>query len=118
VLTTHYLEEAERLCDRIAILNHGSVAALDSKPALLARGLGKVLAVSTAVPLTKVPDALQAKVKSFKGNTIEFQLDIGGDSIGDILETLRAGGATITDLHTQVPNLEDIFMQITRGKEA
>ncbi len=118
VLTTHYLEEAEQLCERIAILNHGSVAALDSKSALLARGLGKVLVVSTAAPLAVPPEALRAKVKSHKGNTIEFQFDSARDSIGEIVDSLRAAGATITDLHTQEPDLEDIFMQITReGRE-
>jgi ABC-2 type transport system ATP-binding protein len=118
VLTTHYLEEAEQLCDRIAILNHGQLAALDSKPALLARGLGKVLAITTAVPFATVPEALRAKVKSHKGNTIEFDLDIARDSIGDILEALRAAGAVITDLHTQEPDLEDIFLQITHEEKS
>ena len=113
VLTTHYLEEAEQLCDRIAILNHGKLAALDSKPALLARGLGKVLAISTAAPLDVLPELLRLKVKSHKGNTIEFDLDIARDSIGEILDALRAAGAMITDIHTQEPDLEDIFLQIT-----
>ena len=118
VLTTHYLEEAEQFCERIAILNHGSVAALDSKPALLARGLGKVLAISTAAPLAAVPEALRAKVKSHKGNAIEFKLDSARDSIGDIVDSLRAAGATITDIHTQEPDLEEIFLQITRGEKS
>ena len=117
VLTTHYLEEAEQLCDRIAILNHGSVAALDSKPALLARGLGKVLVIGTAAPLSTVPEALRPRVKSHKGNTIEFQLDSARDSIGDILDALRTTGATITDIHTQEPDLEEISLQITRVKK-
>ncbi len=113
VLTTHYLEEAEQLCERIAILNHGSVAALDSKPALLARGLGKVLVVSTAAPLAVLPEVLRTKVKSHKGNTIEFHLDGAHDSIGGIVDSVRAAGAAITDIHTQEPDLEDIFLQIT-----
>ena len=118
VLTTHYLEEAEQLCDRIAILNHGKLAALDSKPALLARGLGKVLAISTAAPLAALPEALQPKVKLHKGNTIEFELDIARDSIGDILDALRAAGAVITDLHTLEPDLEDVFLQITHEEKS
>jgi len=113
VLTTHYLEEAEQLCDRIAILNHGQLAALDNKPALLARGLGKVLAIRTAAPLNVLPELLRPKVKSQKGNTLEFELDIARDSIGEILDALRTAGATITDIHTQEPDLEDIFLQIT-----
>jgi ABC-2 type transport system ATP-binding protein len=117
VLTTHYLEEAEQLCERIAILNHGELAALDSKPALLARGLGKVLMISTAAPISVLPELLRPKVKSHNGNTLEFDLDIARDSIGEILDALRAAGATITDIHTQEPDLEDIFLQITqRGK--
>ena len=116
VLTTHYLEEAEQLCDRIAILDHGGVVALDTKDGLLARAMGAfTLSVTTTAPVAQLPASLAPQVKSREGNRIVFQLNRGtSDSIIDIVDALRASGATITDLHTQEPDLEDVFMEITR----
>ena len=116
VLTTHYLEEAEQLCDRIAILDHGDVVALDTKDGLLARAMGAfTLSVTTTAPVTQLPASLAPQVKSREDKRIVFQLKRGtSDSIIDIVDALRASGATITDLHTQEPDLEDVFMEITR----
>ncbi len=115
LLTTHYLEEAESLCGRIAILNHGAVVALDSKEALLARGINTTLWVTTAEPLASCPPALMEKVKSRNGNQLELQLRKDTDSIVAVLDALRQAGAVITDLYTQDTDLEDIFMEITRA---
>ncbi len=116
VLTTHYLEEAEQLCDRIAILDRGGVVALDTKDGLLARAMGAfTLSVTTLAPVMQLPVSLAPQVKSQEDNRIVFQLNRGtSDSIIDIVDALRASGATITDLHTQEPDLEDVFMEITR----
>jgi ABC-2 type transport system ATP-binding protein len=117
VLTTHYLEEAEALCERIAILDRGRVIALDSKAALLARGLDRVtLTVQTEHPLPTLPPALEAKLKRRAGNELVFQLDRRSDSIAALLEALRAQGAEITDLHTDKPDLEDVFLELTRRR--
>ncbi|HLQ24929.1 MAG TPA: ABC transporter ATP-binding protein [Acidiferrobacterales bacterium] len=115
MLTTHYLEEAESLCDRIAILDHGAVVALDTKKALLARGINTTLWVTTSEPIALFPPALQAKVKSRNGNQLELQLHKDTDSIVEVLDALRQAGAVITDLYTQDTDLEDIFMEITRA---
>ena len=114
VLTTHYLQEAEQLCDRIAILDQGNLVALDSKRGLMARCKGAfTLSVTTDQPLAEIPPALRAQVKSHEANHIVFQLTRGSDSIIDIADALRAVGAAITDLHTREPDLEDVFIQIT-----
>ncbi|MFH0902922.1 MAG: ABC transporter ATP-binding protein [Pseudomonadota bacterium] len=115
VLTTHYLEEAESLCDRIAILVRGSLAALDTKEGLLGRGLGKLLCVTTAQPLAVLPEALKGRVRSQNGNRLELQLHKTGDSIAQMLDALRDSGAIVTDLCTEEPHLEDVFLEITRG---
>jgi ABC-2 type transport system ATP-binding protein len=119
VLTTHYLEEAELLCDRIAILNHGNVVALDTKQALLQRGIGKTVNVwiTADEPVPALSAELQAVLRAQDGTRLEFRLDNKLNSIGDLLEGLRRAGLVITDLHTEEPDLEDVFLDLTRGRE-
>ena len=115
VLTTHYLEEAEALCERIAILDRGAVIALDTKQGLLARGMDSVMfTVCTESPITRLPDALESKVKRRQGNELVLQLHRRDDAIADVVDALRAHGAVITDLHTEKPDLEDVFLELTR----
>ena len=115
VLTTHYLEEAESLCERIAILDRGAIIALDSKAGLLARGMDRMtLTVHTEQPLTALPSLLDGKVKHHVGNELALQLHRHSDSIAGILDALRDQGAVIADLHTDKPDLEDVFLELTR----
>ncbi len=115
VLTTHYLEEAETLCDRIAILNHGEIIALDSKQGLLDRGVGQTMLVRiyTAQPLPALPESMAAMLKQQQGNCALFQLERKRDSIVDLLDALRRNGAEILDLETEAADLEDVFLEIT-----
>ena len=119
VLTTHYLEEAESLCGRIAILNHGNVVALDTKEGLLKRGIGKTVNVwiTADEPVPELPDELLAILRARDGTRLEFRLDNNLNSIGDLLEGLRRTGLVITDLHTEAPDLEDVFLDLTRERE-
>jgi ABC-2 type transport system ATP-binding protein len=115
VLTTHYLEEAEALCERIAILDRGAVIALDNKQTLLARGMDSVMfTVLTESPLVGLPAVLESKVKRRQGNELVLQLHRRNDAIADVVDVLRAHGAVITDLHTEKPDLEDVFLELTR----
>lgn len=118
VLTTHYLEEAETLCDKIAIMNHGSVVALDTKQGLLNSELGKTVNVRiiTEKPVDPVPHTLEKKLVKHEGNVLELMLDKGTDSIVDILNSLQNRGIKITDLHTERADLEDIFLEVTYKK--
>jgi len=115
VLTTHYLEEAEALCDRIAIIDHGNLVALDSKQALLEKAMGARcrLTVILAAPLAAVPASLADALKTQDGIRLEFQLDKGRDPIVSVLDRLRAAGATVVDLQTEEADLEDIFVELT-----
>ncbi|HKQ30747.1 MAG TPA: ABC transporter ATP-binding protein [Burkholderiales bacterium] len=119
VLTTHYLEEAEALCQRIAILNRGEIVALDTKEALLARGIGRTLRlrIATDKPIA-VPAPLAAKVRSHEGNGLELVLSRDTDSVVSVLDALRAQGAVITDVHTEAADLEDVFIELTRAQSA
>jgi ABC-2 type transport system ATP-binding protein len=120
VLTTHYLEEAEALCDRIAILNQGHVVALDTTRNLLAMDIGGTvyLSVTTAEPVDRLPQGLGEKVTATDGNRIEFQLRKGTDTVIEVIDALRDAGAVITDLHTEQADLEDIFVDLTHRRSS
>ncbi len=120
VLTTHYLEEAESLCERIGIIDRGQVIALDTKDALLARGIGRRvrLAITTAQPLMQAPVRLASKVRAVEGNRIELELEKDTDSIIGVLDALRAEGATIVDIEVEEADLEDVFVELTRRTRA
>ncbi len=116
VLTTHYLEEAEALCERIAIVNKGRLVALDSKKALLARQPYRFICLNVAED-KPLPSALQEKVVSTEPHSFTLRLHKEQDRIGSVLEAIQKAGLTITDFHTQEPSLEEVFMDLTR-KEA
>jgi len=113
VLTTHYLEEAENLCEQIAILNHGQLVALDSKTALLARYPYRLLRLTLSDHKTVLPSVLQDKVQSFVDDELVLRLHRDTDQIAAILDTLRANNIQFTDLHTEEPGLEEVFMSLT-----
>ena len=119
VLTTHYLEEAENLCDRIAIINHGELVALDTKEALLRKVSGTrcKITVTLAEPLAAAPPQLAGKILVQEGIRMELQLDKGNDSIIGILDSLRGAGAVVVDLKTEQADLEDVFVEIMRRKK-
>lgn len=116
VLTTHYLEEAESLCDRIAILNHGKVIALDTKQGMLARGIGRRMRVciTTAEPISALPPRLTEKLRRQQANVIELEFDRDSDSVIDLLDEVRSTGVAVTDLHTEEADLEDVFVELVR----
>jgi ABC-2 type transport system ATP-binding protein len=118
VLTTHYLEEAEALCQRIAIIDRGEVIALDTTAQLLARGIGRTLrlALTTREPLAVLPPALREKLRGREGNRIELQLQKDSDSIIAVLDALRGEGAVITDMEVEEADLEDVFVELTRRR--
>ncbi len=118
VLTTHYLEEAQALCGRIAILNRGELAALDATPALLARGIGRRrrLCVTTRTPLASLPEQLKPHLRQLEGNRIEFELVREADSAVAVLDALRAHGADVVDFATEAADLEDVFVELTRRR--
>jgi len=114
VLTTHYLEEAEQLCDRIAIIDHGELIALDSKSDLLARGIFRSLHVVASRDIQSVPAAVEDKVKAVHGCSMELRLRRDSDSVVEVLDTIRGAGIDVKDIHMEDDDLEDVFMQLTR----
>ncbi len=116
VLTTHYLEEAEELCDRIAIINHGEVIACDDTRALVRRLDNKELRIHVAEPLDTIPGALtRFTVEQRDPNILVFRYRTRDTQVREILDAVGAAGLTVADLATEEPDLEDIFLELTRG---
>jgi len=117
ILTTHYLEEAEALCGRIAMLKQGRIVALDSTSNLLARYSGHTLNLRLA-NYHCLPDDLLARSSSTQGYRV-FRLT-GFDEIEPLLAEIRGAGGIIEDLRLTQTDLEDVFvgvMQEADGRE-
>ncbi len=116
VLTTHYLEEAEMLCDRIGIINQGEMIALDSKEALLARGVGKLctLKITLASALERLPAMVKANLQAANGPLLEVRLDRSKDSVVAVIDALREVGGEVIDIGIEESDLEDVFIELTR----
>lgn len=113
VLTTHYLEEAQEMCERIAILDHGEIKALESTPQLLARHPFRFLKLRFAEGAS-LPETLRPLISNETSEHVELKLDTATHPIGKVLETLRSAGVVIEDVHTREPDLEDIFVELTQ----
>lgn len=118
VLTTHYLEEAEELCDRIAIINKGQLLALETKEDLLARGLGSKLLVKAKAAINHIPDEYQDRIARHEGNEIELTIHRDSDSVMDILDNLRAASIEIDYVSVLSDSLEDVFVRMTGNTQA
>jgi ABC-2 type transport system ATP-binding protein len=119
LLTTHYLEEAEQLCDTIAVINHGEVVARDSKANLLRTFDSKQLVITPTVAMAAVPPSLLAMGGELDGEgrlVISFKPSKQG--IQELLDGVRAAGINVRDLTTREADLEDIFIHLTRRQEA
>ena len=112
ILTTHYLEEAEELCQRIAILQQGRIVALDSKDELLRASSWRVLTVTFDGDPGTLPPELAELVTGAAENTRVLRIDAQRNPLGNILAQLQALPAQILDLHLQEPRLEDAFTDI------
>ncbi|CAG9186644.1 ABC transporter ATP-binding protein [Cupriavidus pampae] len=113
ILTTHYLEEAEALCDRIAMLKFGEVVALDRTSSLLNQfaGLQLVLTLSRGV----LPPALEALRMPANPGERAHRLRLSGyEAVEPILAALREAGCEIEDMEVSKADLEDVFVQIMR----
>jgi ABC-2 type transport system ATP-binding protein len=110
LLTTHYLEEAEALCGRIAMLKQGRVVALDRTSALLAGTASTMLRFKTDAPL---PPAVAAAAR-ITGRIVQVKARDAAE-VEALLATLRAAGVKVEDLEIGRADLEDVFLEIMRG---
>jgi len=108
LLTTHYLEEAEALCTRVAMLKDGRIVALDRTENLLRVGCERCLAVQVDGEL---PAALTARLKSRDGDRLLFDLPDLSELEG-LLGALREAGVRVRDMELRQPDLEDVFLRV------
>ncbi len=114
LLTTHYLEEAEQLCDRIAIINHGRVIACDQTQDLIGRLDRRKLAIVVADDLDRLPPSLAKFGPAIMPpRRLEFDFAPSTTAIGEILTAVRDAGLTVIDLSTEEGDLEDVFLALT-----
>ena len=119
LLTTHYLEEAEQMCDRIAIMNHGRLIALESTDKLLQELGTRSILVHLDEPVTEVPENLccQGAELINDGSTLQLTLS-ANQPTGELLKNLCNLGLPIADIETRAAGLEEVFLQITQaGRE-
>jgi ABC-2 type transport system ATP-binding protein len=119
ILTTHYMEEADELCDRIAIIDHGKIIKLDTSEKLKDSLGGDIIRIGTnkqaqLIALLK-KNKLFKKIKSYD-DSIEITIKNGSEAIPKLIELARKSGITIEYTTLKRPTLEDVFINLT-GKE-
>ena len=116
VLTTHYLEEAEELCDRIAIINHGRLIANEATRDLVGMAQEKAVEVTVDRDMAAAPSASCFGKSELKGpRTVVITYSKDKVNAGEVLAALQAAGLGIVDVSTKEADLEDVFLNLTRA---
>ncbi|SLN55920.1 ABC transporter ATP-binding protein [Pseudooctadecabacter jejudonensis] len=115
ILTTHYLEEAEQMCDQIAIINHGTVIANDTTANLLGQLDAKTLVITpdSDTDLPSLPSGITATKRD--NGTLAFTYKTTRTRADDVLDLIRTAGIAVKDVRTEDPDLEDVFLDLTRN---
>jgi ABC-2 type transport system ATP-binding protein len=122
LLTTHYMEEADEFCDRVAIMDHGRILALDTPAQLKASiGVGRIVIVSAAGDLDSLANALVEGVAgAHKARVVDGRIHLSVDAsegmLPRIIDAAEAAGSSVHDLSVTEPTLESVFINLT-GKE-
>jgi len=117
VLTTHYLEEAEELCDRIAIINHGRLIANEPTRTLVGMAHEKAVEVTVDRDIERLPDNICFdKIEKIAERTIAITFDKTKVNAGQVLTALQQSGLGIVDVSTREADLEDVFLNLTMAE--
>ena len=118
ILTTHYIEEAEAIADRVGVINKGEILLIQDKADLMAQMGQKQLKIELAVPADGVPNALNSYnlIRSEDGQYLTYHYDTTGDRTGitTLLGDLQKAGLQMKDIQTQQSSLEDIFVGLVK----
>jgi ABC-2 type transport system ATP-binding protein len=115
ILTTHYLEEAEEMCDQIAIINQGQVVARDSTAALLGRMDRKTMVIHPASPATQMPKGPGLDVMQRADGSLAISYHTRQTTAEQVLEAVHDAGVSIRDVKTEQADLQDVFLNLTRS---
>jgi ABC-2 type transport system ATP-binding protein len=118
LLTTHYIEEAERLCDRVAVMDEGRVLDVATPDDLMSRGTDTISVTLANAP--ESPPAFEADAvldASVAGDRLTVRVEDGGRAVADVVTALQAAGHQIVDLDVSRTSLEEIFVEMT-GEDA
>ena len=122
VLTTHYIDEAEEMADRIGVIRQGEIILVEDKAELMRKLGKKQLTLQLAQPLAQLPPALsgQALELSKDGNALTYTYDAKSEhsGISELMQALEAQGIAFKDLQTAQSSLEDIFIDLVHREEA
>jgi ABC-2 type transport system ATP-binding protein len=122
ILTTHYIEEAEEMADRIGVINRGELVLVEGKAALMSKLGSKQLTLNLHSPLTEIPANLQRFELSLaaEGHELIYTYDGSqeedGHAISELLTALEREGVTFKDLNTRQSSLEDIFVDLVKER--
>lgn len=120
ILTTHYIEEAEEMADRIGIINQGKIVLVEDKHVLMNQLGKKQLIIQLQSPLATLPDSLQEFALELveEGNALMFQYDVQSENSGiaKLLRRLDECGIEFKNLHSSESSLEDIFVDLVRAR--
>jgi ABC-2 type transport system ATP-binding protein len=119
VLTTHYLEEAEELADRVGVIDRGRLVVVEEKEALLRRHGAKTLRLAVAAPLGEVPPALARLGGRLEegGGAVAVEVP-AGEGFGPALAAAAAAGLEVKDVETRRTTLEDVFVRLLANGQA
>lgn len=117
ILTTHYLEEAQEMCDEIAIINQGELVARDSTENLLGQLDARTMVISPDGPIGSLPQAPGIDAELLDNGTVTVRYRSGQTNAEEVLEAVRASGIRIRDVKTQEADLEDVFLALTARQD-
>jgi ABC-2 type transport system ATP-binding protein len=119
ILTTHYIEEAEEMADRVGVISKGELILVEEKAALMKKLGRKVLTLALTEPLAAVPPSLSPFAPSLSedGLTLTYEFDRHAQRTGipSLLAAMREAGIGFKDLDTRESSLEDIFVKLVHG---
>lgn len=116
VLTTHYLEEAEQLCDRVAIINHGRLIANEPTRTLIAMAQEKLVEVTVDRDIAALPEnRCFQKIEQRGERTLAVTYAKDRVNAGEVLAAIQSAGFGIVDVSTREADLEDVFLNLTRA---
>jgi ABC-2 type transport system ATP-binding protein len=120
ILTTHYIDEAEEIADRVGVISNGELLLIDNKQSIMNKLGKKQICIELTNEITKIPDTLtnwkMTLAPDGKKLTHTYDASNTNDSIASLLDAIRDAGLSLTDVNTSQSSLEDIFVNLVKEK--